>query len=174
MVFAFERSVLVLVLVFEKSVLVLEGLVLVLVLEKVRTCPALACPWQAIYFYSLPVPAVHFSLPGLPMASYLLLQPACACRSFFPAWSAYGRLSTSTACLCLSFIFSGLVCLACAKPENYGLCLSQAGRPNSLCLSQAGRPNSLLYPLVARRAVQSLKLNSRGRYLLGHRWIGSG
>jgi hypothetical protein len=90
MVFAFERSVLVLVLVFEKSVLVLEGLVLVLVLEKVRTCPALAwsahgklststtclclsfifpclvCPWQAIYFHSMPVPVVHFLQPGLP------------------------------------------------------------------------------------------------------------
>jgi hypothetical protein len=29
------------------------------------------------------------------MASYLLLQPACACRSFFPAWSRAGQ-STRT------------------------------------------------------------------------------
>ncbi len=46
-----------------------------------------------------------------------------------PAWPAKGL---------------GLACLACARLENHGLCLSQAGRHR-----QAGRPNGLFYPLLA-------------------------
>jgi len=36
----------------------------------------------------------------------------------------------------------GLACLACDRRENYGLCLSQAGRHR-----QAGRPDGLFGPL---------------------------